>query len=370
LQTGIDISAKRVYAVEIDRYGAAPRVRSAASTPLPAGSVVSGEIMDQQAVASRLRHLLREAGMRASRVRLAIGGPAVSLKWIKVPRMSDEDLEASVEHEAGRHLPKSDEQLVVRFIPTQPAWLDSQSEMQVLLAAARERAVASRAECAELAGCRPVAMELEHAACVRSLASAHTTGGIFWRKRALGIILVRAEACDMLVAREGELEFARSVQLGTDAIAQAVAASLRISSSEAEALLASDGARLGEDGSLVFASESQTPKVDVSEALDELPSQARRLIHFYMSLFPDRSFLGMLDTILLCGEWSNTEGLSSYLSQRLGVTVGVGDPFAGLQLADSFDVAELEDPKAAYSVAVGLALPDELPGIAAHDLTA
>ncbi len=90
-------------------------IKRAASTRLEPGLVQNGAIMDQEAVAARIRQLLRESKVHARRVSLCISGLHSLTMVVHLPQLPERLVAEAVMREAGRTLPVPLEQLYLTW---------------------------------------------------------------------------------------------------------------------------------------------------------------------------------------------------------------------------------------------------------------
>ena len=107
---------------------------------------------------------MRRSGTRTRQVALALPASAVITKKIALPAgLTPSALEAQVEAEASQYIPFSLDEVSLDFCLMGPS-ADSQTEVDVLIAASRKEKVQDRQGLAEAAGLRPVILDIESCA--------------------------------------------------------------------------------------------------------------------------------------------------------------------------------------------------------------
>ena len=103
-------------------------------------------------------------------------------------------------------------------------------------------------------------------------------------------------------------------------------------------------------------SATETAVVDVSSVLERLTRECLRLLRYFRSLHPERSYAGILDHMVLSGGPAGLRGLPEYLSGFLKLRVEPVRPFTGLSASiDGEAFRQLTLSQEAYTVGLGLA---------------
>src|SRR5580765_1946885 len=73
--------------------------------PIPSETIVDGAIMNSAAVVDALNELVAQKKVKNKMVATSVAGHSVIVKKIKLPQMSDEELEESIQWEAEQYIP-------------------------------------------------------------------------------------------------------------------------------------------------------------------------------------------------------------------------------------------------------------------------
>lgn len=330
---GLDIGSQAIYLV---RYGDSG-VLAYGQYPTPPDSVVEGAVVDTRRVGEAIQRLLRAMRLREREVVLTVGGAQVMTKWVVVPAMSLEELNAAAPLEAPRHLPPAKEPMLYRFwtphadASSAPAEGAETTQMPARLVAVPEALVHSRLDAALRAGLNPIGIVPEPDAITYVLTLNHRPQSLLWRGKATAIVGIRYDYSEMTIARETALEFARTLRLGLNDAIETLQRAFGASHEEAEALMLQ--AQLDEEGTLHFSEELGLPPLSMLGFLHALTSEMRRLVDFQRSRYPEGSYWGLLDSFLLTGEGTALKGLANYCARSLGLTCISGNLFRGVRWA-------------------------------------
>ena len=134
---GLDIGSSAVKAVELKQTKKGLTLVHFRMVPLPSEAIVDGAIMNSSAVVEAITELLTMEKIKNRDVATSVSGHSVIVKKIKLPQMTEEELEESIQWEAEQYIPFdiTDVNLDVQILG-----LDEQNvgQMEVLLVAAKK----------------------------------------------------------------------------------------------------------------------------------------------------------------------------------------------------------------------------------------
>lgn len=352
---GIDIGQCALKAIVLEQGREGVAVRHAARVLTPPGAVQKGVLVRKREVAAQIRQIVRQADAPLASASLAIPTDQVFVRWIDLPRMDEDALQAATPFEARKYLPYSIEKAEVVIVPSGSSDGD---RMRALLAAAPRDVVRSRAETLEMAGLEVAAIEIEPLAFIRAL---HTVGAgrnALWQGQPIVHVHLGEEASGMCVVQDMNLRFVHAISWGSSRLTQMLATALECSPEEAQALKESEDASIDPEGVFSWGQEGarQATEALVPE-FERLRREIQRLLNYYRSLFPERSYEGILDRLILSGGTANLKGLNRFFSQMFQAEVTVRNPFqsfASHLVSGSF--AAIAGHSTSFVVAVGLAL--------------
>jgi len=338
--------------------GVADRVliRQAGAFPVPEGTYENGVVEHPRVLGKMIREYALAAQMEQLPTVFSIPSSVAALRWISLPPLEGEELKAAARIKVRRHLPFRVEDAYVEATAA-PMDADAGGARQSLVIAVPKEVVDSRAEAISYAGFVPLAAELEAQAVLRIVDRRLSERSALWRNASLTIIDVGGRNTHMYVVQNESLQFIRSVKFGSDLIASGLANTLDIPLDEARVHLQKPKTYLRSDGALVIEVEQGFAIANMVSELDKLVREFLRLLRYFRSLHPERSYAGILDHLILCGGLVGLKGFAEYLGQNLGLRVETARPFTGLLAevdADGFQ--EVSRRQEAYAVAVGLAL--------------
>ncbi len=338
---GIDLSASSVKLVELGKGVKTPlRLVRYAIEPVERGAIVDGTIEKPEAVADALNRALRKSQARAREVALALPSSAVITKKITLPAgLREEDYEFQVESEASQYIPFPIEEVNLDFQIVGPAPSDD-SEVEVLLAASRKEKVEDRVAIAEMAGLRPVIVDVEPYA-VRAAVD-RVTGFLpnHGQGQIIAVVMIGQSATYLTIVLNGQTIFEREQAFGGNQLTQDIVRLYGLSHEEAELKKRSGELPDGFQGDLLKPFVEQGA-IDISRALQ-----------FFFTSTP----YTRVDQIYLAGGSSVVSGLVDTVAERTQVPTELISPFQGMEVADAIREKQLRLDAPALLVAAGLAM--------------
>lgn len=358
LALGIDIGLYAIKAILLEETVEGLAVRHAARVMTPPNAVKDGIVVGRREVAARLRQIVRQSGCRIGAASLSIPTEQALVRWIDLPRMDHENLRAATRFEARKYLPYPVDHAEVEIVPMEQAGAEEEGRMRALLAAAPRAVVRSHAETLEMAGLEVASVELEPLALLRAQNAPHVQQGALWRGQPIAYVQLGEESSGMCVVQDMNLRFVRAISWGGVRLTQALVTALGCTAEEAQAIKEQDDATLDENGRFSWSEGEARRETDAMGAeLERLHREIQRLLNYYRSLFPERSYEGILDRVILCGGTADLDGLARYFAKTLQVEVMVRNPFHSLaSRLSSGGFKAIEGRGASFVVAIGLAL--------------
>jgi hypothetical protein len=156
---GLDVSSSAVKLIELSRSGGRMRVESYAVEPLPVGAVVENSIADTELVGGAIKRVVAKA--KTKNVAMAVAGATVITKVIQMPvGLSDAEMESQIALEADQYIPYPLDEVALDFRVLGPN-PSNDNQVNVLLAGCRREQVEARTEALEIAGLKPLYIDVE-----------------------------------------------------------------------------------------------------------------------------------------------------------------------------------------------------------------
>ena len=338
---GVDVSASNVKLVELVPGGkTGMRLERYAIEPIERGAIVDGNVEKPEAVADALLRAIRRAGTKTRLAAMALPSSAVIAKRITLPAgLREEDYELQVENEASQYIPFSIDEVNLDF-QILGASAQSEEDVEVLLAASRKEKVEDRVAIAEMAGLRPIVIDVEPYAARTAID--HVTR--FLPSQGEGMVLavfdVGQSTTNLTVVLNGQTVFERDQTFGGSQLTQDIVRLYGLTLEEAE--------QKKKSGDLPdnYANELLTPFVEQGA------SEVARSLQFFFTSTP----FTRVDRIFLAGGCAVTAGLAEAVAERTQVPTEIMSPFQGMEVAGGIRERQLRLDAPALMVGCGLAM--------------
>jgi type IV pilus assembly protein PilM len=278
--------------------------------------------------ASILKKLLVEAKATAKRVIASLPNNVVFVSMIELPQMSGKELKSAVEWEARRYVPLPLKEVTLSWSIVEAE--QGQGQMKILLTAVPTRVIDNYLKMFKLAGLEPLALEIEALALIRSLVGNS--------KNSFIVVDIGARTTSVNLVDKGYLRISRSLEIGGDAMTQAISKSLRINFVRAEKFKRDIG---------VSGKTHEMPQT-IKPVIDTIKSEILQLIKIYESSGET------INEIIFAGAGAKLPGLLDTFFD-LGVKARIGDPLQFVSYKPEIKT-HLSSVSLDLSVAFGLAM--------------
>jgi type IV pilus assembly protein PilM len=355
---GLDLGAQSIKVAAIVTESRRQKVVALGCFPTDAPHGNEGSEGLEKGVLKQLSRWISENGLSGAKASLGIPMSQVTLKWISLPSMPAEDMAGAARAKVRRELPYPIDQAYVASTSLKSDRSRGSSDgADCVVMAAQKEAVRRSAAIAESLGLDPVHAEAEAQSFVRLVRQRFLDRTVGGAHASFTVVDLGHASTRMYVIQEGSLKFARSIRFGAVNFIHRAAQSLGISEEEADKLASSEGAILTSAGALRVPIAGDQASVAVDEELVVLTREITRLIRYFRSIFPARSFSAMMDSFVLSGGMSALPGLSQFVGNEVQSRVTLMDPFEHLDMSlplASFRTSRTSPSR--FSAAVGLAL--------------
>lgn len=238
---GIDIGTGSLKVVQVRWARQGPRLENYAVVPLPPGLIEEGAVAEPFTLGDLVRCTIAGMGLTQTNVGSTVGGPAIMMRYINLPRVPPEEMRSAMKFEAPQHLPVPEDQLLYDFTPVPEAAGVPEHQIAVFLAGTHKKLVDSHLAALSRAGLRPNAIELDCLALLRSL---QWIGLVSHTSQLPLVLLDFGEVGTRIsVIRYGVPMLSRTIPTGLHHLRTAVADTLQVSVAEAEMALRLKGIR-------------------------------------------------------------------------------------------------------------------------------
>ena len=313
---GVDIGSSAVRAVELEKHrGGTLQLGRCGEVALPQGAVVDGDVVEPSVVTAALRELWGQAGLRRKSVAVGLGSQLVTVRQIDLPELPDDELADAVRLQAQDQLPiPVDEALLDHVVVERYTLADGQRNVRLLLVAAERDMVDRLLTATTAAKLRPVLVDLDAFALLRSLATLPVADG-----EVELVVDIGAAVIKIAVHRGGSPLFVRMIRLGGDTVTRQLQEVLDLSWEDAErAKLAASTSMAGGD---TLDSDDERVRA-LRNSVARITTEIRDSLDFFRSQHDGVE----VQRVLVSGGASLAPGLIENLQSVLELPVEHGNP--------------------------------------------
>ncbi len=298
------------------------------------------EMMDKEIVIM-IKKILEEAKITARNVAVSIPGFASFATVIELPEMPEEEVEKAIPFEAKQYIPVPlsevvlDWKIIDKKIPgeVKDRKIPTQTKIQVLIVAVPKGTINRYTRVIEFCGLKLETLEIESFSLIRALIGNDPTP--------VAIVDIGARSTDINIVEASVVREVRNLEVSGIEFTRILSSGMSISFERAE--------KLKEQKGIIRDEGSQTAELIIS-AVDRIINEIEQMKNSYL-----RKYKVKLQKVILSGASARLLGLTSYMAEKLGIDVIIGDPFARITYPEALKPILIElGPSLA--VAVGLAL--------------
>ena len=368
---GLDIDRGSIKAVQVSGSGGGYALQHVGYHRLPPGTILDGEVADQDLLAAEIREFWDSHSFNGKSVTIGVSNQKVVVRLLDFPRMRPEDLQGAISFEAQDHIPMPLDEAVLDYVVLGPR--EERSDLDRVLVVAAQREMISRYTSAvRTGGLRPAGVDVKALSLTRST----LPDPFFGDEGAVLLLDVGAEIANLVVADRGNPVLTRFVPVGLGDFVAAVMELADLPEDEAERHALDPRVRLGSE-----QDETQEPEEDLEEepqaepegdgfdpalafdvrrglegAAQTLADEVQRSIEHHRSQESARE----VSRVLLSGEAALIPNLDGYLGELLDVPTTRGNPVERLS-ANRSNISDdqLRAMEPVLAVAFGLAMEEE-----------
>jgi type IV pilus assembly protein PilM len=344
LAVGLDIGSSGVKLVQLKERKGGYALQAFGTAPLPPEAIVDGALMNSAAIVSAIQELVAQQKVKTKEVAIGVRGHSVIIKKISLPRMTQEELDESIQWEAEQYIPFDVKDVNIDTQILTPEG-DAAGQMDVLLVAAKKDMINDYTSVCAEAGLTATVVDVD-AFAVQNAYEANYEAGT----DTVVLINVGAAVANINILAKGNTTFTRDITMGGNAFTEEIQKQLNISYDEAEAL------KVGGQGETDAVVPQEVERV-IQGVAEQMAGEIQRSLDFYAATAAD----SRISRVFLSGGTARIPALFKVIEARAGVPVEILNPFKNIEVDNRrFDPAVIL--AAAPSVAVGVGLALRRPG--------
>jgi type IV pilus assembly protein PilM len=341
LAVGLDIGSSSVKLVQLKEKKGAYELLAFGAAPLPPEAIVDGALMNSAAIVQAIQELFAGQKVKAKEVAIGVRGHSVIIKKISLPRMTQEELDESIQWEAEQYIPFDVKDVNIDTQILTPE-ADAAGQMDVLLVAAKKDMINDYTSVCAEAGLTATVVDVDAFAVQNAYEASYDASAT----ETVVLVNVGAAVTNINVISRGVTTFTRDITMGGNAFTEEIQKQLNISYDEAEAL------KVGGQGESDAVVPQEVERV-IQGVAEQLGGEIQRSLDFYASTAAD----GKIGRAYLSGGTARVPALFKTVEARAAVPVEILNPFKNIEIDNKkFDPAVILAAAPSAAVGVGLAL--------------
>lgn len=339
---GLDIGTQSIKIIQLEKHADGNfSILAAGITPTPGSGMSSDADQDIQAVAQTVTKLLNDTKASTHRVNITLPESLVFTRLVRFPYLNDKELESAIAWQSEPHIPipvseaSIDYQVVRRVMPKD----GEGGYVDVLLVAAPKHLVEKYVRMAALARLHVVSIESELLAITRALSPDQNTV----------LVDIGLSSTKIGVSMKDQLVLSRSLNTAGRVLTRAVAQGLGVT------------VKQGEEYKKTYGLLPDQLEGNVRNVLEPpiriIVDEIKKTIQYYKSDIQSDDN-EPISQILVTGGTAGLPDIIPFLTEAIGLEVGVGDPFARM-IKDERVTQSFTNYAPLYTVAVGAALGED-----------
>jgi|GEM_PF-3989938 len=330
---GIDFGKNSVKVAYLERSQNKYKVKCIGSRDTLKEAIGSSSHEHKKVVIESIKSLWAESRIPVKEVAFSIPEQHVFSKVIRIPKVSEKEVEETVFWRLKQLLPYDIDEVQKDYSVV--AEIKSTGERDVLTVAAPKQIIQLYIEILETAGFVPIAVESEMISLIRTVRHINNqiTDGL--------VLDLGSDSVALGIFSEGELYFSQDLENGSDILTKVLMNELSLNYEQAERYKRTYG--LDKTNAKAYTA--------MKSVLDGISSQILRNLEFYRNDYKKPN----PRNIYLAGEGALLIGIKEFFTETVGLTTEVVNPWSNITLNSLDSYANLGP---GYSICIGLCLKE------------
>ena len=330
----LDIGTTAVRVVQLTRSGSGWSLVHYGSAPVDIKVATSDSPEDQKKLSEIVMTVIGQSGVATRNVVLGLPANKMFATVIDMPDMPSSELAATVKYQADQYIPTSLEESKVDWAVLGKVDPAKQTN-ELLLVSVPNSYIESRLDFIESLGLNVVAIEPEPIASIRALQPAGVP-------EARIVVDCGDFSTDISITYAEGPRLIRSVPIGFQSIVKAAVQNLSVNVEQAQQFILKFGLQPDKLEGQVFRA--------IEPTVDQVAAEVTKSLKFFQTKYPQVP----VSQVVVSSYASTIPGLDSYIANKVGVSVRIGDPWQAVKVAPG-DQANLQALAPYFGVAIGLA---------------
>ncbi len=299
-------------------------------------------------ISSLIKKSLSENNISIKNATTSVSGSSVIVRYVKLPKISKEDLAKSIEFEAEPYIPFDIKEVNLGFYILGEVTEEGQKKIDTVLVAAKKETVQAKIDILQEAGLNPLIIDVDAFA----LESAYEINKDPEIQETIVIVNIGANVTNMTILENGISRVVRDIFIGGNTFTKILQKNFQCDFKTAEELKKKTGLLVTPEDKEQALKENNKDAIQCSNTMmpvaKDLLGEIHRSIDFFYS---QRGEQQVINRVLLSGGGANLLNLDKYLNQELKIHTEIFDPLKRIETPENFSISQTSD----LTISIGLA---------------
>ncbi|MCQ9207719.1 MAG: type IV pilus assembly protein PilM [Omnitrophica bacterium] len=328
IRLGLDIGTRLVKGVEVSFEGAKQTLTKLHSVEIEFPP-------SEEKTSAALKTLLDALQSSVRDVNISLSAPSAIVRFISLPKMTEEDMKSSLRFEADKYIPFN-----IKEVAIDAAILgftnDEKKQMQVLFAAAKKKAVESRVSMLKGLGLSVSIIDIDGFACFNAFLNSSDNPD---PAKSAALLNVGYTQTNLVIMQGDKPFFTRDIQIAGRDVAQAITGRLGVTEAESDK----------------FIFDPKDKALQVSDAARPVLHNLIDEIRLSFGYYENQHGRG-IEAIYLSGGLAGLGGIFKLFEENFEIKTMPWNPFAKFEIGPELKPESLESKRAQFAVSCGLAI--------------
>jgi len=347
---GVDFGSSSIKIAKVKKTGETFQLTGCGIIPMPLGAKPWIEMMPEEIaeIVKKVKSFLSSSGIKTKAAAASVMGSSVIVRYVKLPKMQDDELAKSLRFEAEEFIPFDISEVYLAAEPVKDIEEEGQAKVEAVLVAVKKELVNERVELINNIGLDPVIIDVD-SFCANNVYEHCYPASL---SENIMILNIGAQMTTLSISDHGVVRVVRDISFGGLMLSKLVMDAFACDFSQAEALKKQYG--IVPSAEIETMSDAETAE-QVTSALiqgvdDHLLKEIQKSIDYFNTISTASEDI---KKITLSGGGANLKNLDKYLTRQTDIPVEIFNPLDFMKHPDSPVVVENAP---AFAVAIGLAM--------------
>ncbi|MFN3966623.1 MAG: type IV pilus assembly protein PilM, partial [Endomicrobiia bacterium] len=299
-------------------------------------------------ISSLIKNCLSQNNITTKNAATSVSGSSVIVRYVKLPKISKEDLAKSIQFEAEPYIPFDIKEVNLGFYILGEVTEEGQKKTDTVLVAAKKETVQAKMDILQDAGLRSLIIDVDAFA----LESSYEINRDAEIQETVVMVNIGANVTNITILENGVSRVVRDIFIGGNTFTKTIQKNLQCDFKTAETLKKKTGLLVTPEEKEQALKENNKDAIQCSNfmmpVVRDLLNEVHRSIDFF---YAQRGEQQLVNRIILSGGGAKLLNIDKYFSQEMKLPTEIFDPLKKIERPSNFSLSQ----PCELAVSVGLA---------------